>query len=643
MKSSVLVGITAPNFIWVCSLLLLVLPTIAFWALLRWQVRRAKKPLTTAAEGLKKVKIQHPPGPRRGLAAAAYEEVGRLFTQAELLRSAWEALSAVLVVRRGADDKDEYWLSESSSQALSEELLYDRQLNRNWYRAFPGILTGLGLLLTFIAILIALMDVKVGENNVVSGVGGLINGLSGKFVSSIVALFLATVFIVIEKYLLHGLSKARLELVGAVDSVFPRLSATHILAELKQDMAEQTLAFRQFNTDLSTRLKQSFSESMGPTLDRMVTAMDHISQLLRESENQKQESIVGSLQEMLEAVERSISATLHEMSGRFSDSLTGTTMAQFNNIADSLGGTANLLQNMNAQFQMTQTAMSDLVNLVKNSTVEQVALGKSQVEDLTAVLRQMMVQLSETANSSTAQMTRSLSGLMADLSSRVTELNQQMAQTLEENAKRAADAASTVINEAGAWSARNSEQLGAILEQQQAHLRNVKEVEDSLMSALGLFNDSLAQYATLNSALQKTAGEAAAMATAAAGAARSTQESQTALQQVAGYATAQAERLAEASRKQQEEWGSIHARMEQYQRLFAETERSARDLLDQITQFTNSHIDATRRRYDELLEMFNEHISSAVQKLGVSIKELEESLAQLGEVLEDLPNQLQRR
>ncbi|GEM_PF-4800078 len=60
MKSSVLVGITAPNFIWVCSLLLLVLPTIAFWALLRWQVRRAKKPLTTAAEGLKKVKIQHP-------------------------------------------------------------------------------------------------------------------------------------------------------------------------------------------------------------------------------------------------------------------------------------------------------------------------------------------------------------------------------------------------------------------------------------------------------------------------------------------------------------------------------------------------------------------------------------------------------
>lgn len=65
-------------------------------------------------------------------------------------------------------------------------------------------------------------------------------------------------------------------------------------------------------------------------------------------------------------------------------------------------------------------------------------------------------------------MSRTLTGLVADLSSRVIELNEQMARAVQENAARAAEAASTVIDQAGAWSTRNGEQIGALLQQQQA-------------------------------------------------------------------------------------------------------------------------------------------------------------------------------
>jgi hypothetical protein len=57
---------------------------------------------------------------------------------------------------------------------------------------------------TFIAILFALEGVNVqmkGGAEIVEGIGTLINGLAGKFLSSIVALFLAVSFSIVEKKL----------------------------------------------------------------------------------------------------------------------------------------------------------------------------------------------------------------------------------------------------------------------------------------------------------------------------------------------------------------------------------------------------------------------------------------------------------
>lgn len=65
--------------------------------------------------------------------------------------------------------------------------------------AARDIVTGFGLLITFVAILVALRDVNIDKNNEVQGLPNLIGGLSGKFVSSIAALLAATVYALIEK------------------------------------------------------------------------------------------------------------------------------------------------------------------------------------------------------------------------------------------------------------------------------------------------------------------------------------------------------------------------------------------------------------------------------------------------------------
>jgi hypothetical protein len=563
------------------------------------------------------------------------ERCRQLFEHPVSLASAWPTLESVLVRRRNAEDHDEFWLSEPAGHALSEEVLVGR-INRSFYSAFPGIVTGLGLLFTFVAILIALLGVREDpSSHVIRGVNDLIHGLSGKFVSSIVALLLATLFIFCEKSLFHGLDRARLALERALELVFPRLTPVQILTELQRDISEQTLGFRHFNTDLSGKLKQSFSESMGPTIQRMVETVEELNRLLRAAEAQKQESITGSLAAMLQRLEGSITSSLGQMGDRFSESLSGTAMDQFTKVSESLGGAAKVLENMNAQFQMTQSALADVVNLAKNSAVEQMTIGKTQVEGLTNVLSQMMVQLNETANTSTTRMTQALGALVVDLSTKVADLNSQMAKSVEENTSRASNAASTVIEQAGAWSSKSNEQLEQILERQKAHLQNVRDVEASLMSALELFDGSVRQFAALRDDLQTTAKETSAMATAAAGAARSTQESQKAFQQVAAYAGGQVERLAEANRSQQEVWESIRLRMEQYRTVFTQADKLAAGVLSQIAQGANAHIEVTAQKYDSLVKMFDEHISVVVQKLGGSIEELREYMEDLSEAVQE--------
>jgi hypothetical protein len=92
--------------------------------------------------------------------------------------------------------------SGRSLREVLPESLIKSHFNFGKYAAFPGILTGLGLMMTFLAILLALMGVSYNKSNPlepVHGIDVLINGLSGKFLSSIVALALSVWFTLAER------------------------------------------------------------------------------------------------------------------------------------------------------------------------------------------------------------------------------------------------------------------------------------------------------------------------------------------------------------------------------------------------------------------------------------------------------------
>jgi hypothetical protein len=632
-KTKMFGGLTAPWFAWIAAAVLLIGPLVAL-IILWWEVRSESSRLETATKRIDQLRARIPFDPRRGLSVAAFNQLAEIFPKSSPLNRPWNSFAADVVSRRQGTGEEQYWASESAENAFSVEVVYGSRINLGFFASLPGIVTGTGLLFTFLAILVALLDVNITKEQQITGLDLLIQSLSGKFVSSIAALLSATAFLFCERLLLHRLTRARLDLIGVLDAFVPKLTSARLLSEVQRDISEQSVAFRSFNADLSAKLKQGFSESLGPTIQRMVETIEELNNHLRAVESQKQDSITGSVSNLVQSLQQSITSSLQTMGDKFKESLSGSASAEFTKVTDSLGGAARLLESMNAQFMSTQTSMSELVHLAKSSTAEQLALGKTQVEDLTNVLRQFMVHLNESAGSSVSHMAATLTGVVHDLSNKVGELGVKMAETLHKNAEQASNTAAAVVDRADKWSSQSAQQLEHLIGQLESHSKNTKEIENTLMAALGLFNSSLSKYASLNDGLNRIANSVNAMASAAAGAAQSATESQRSLQQISVQTASQLERLAEANQRQQAVWIGIQESMKQFQTIFGQTERAASQLLNQISGHTTSYLEVTKKGYDEIVKVADEYFTQASRKLGASVNELDEYLQDLTETLE---------
>ncbi|MBK9307441.1 MAG: hypothetical protein IPM58_10230 [Nitrospira sp.] len=114
----------------------------------------------------------------------------------------------------------------SATDFFSFEALCADQFNIRFYRQLPSFLTGIGLLFTFVAILIGLS--KLHANGLhIEGIQGLINGLSGKFVTSIVGLACANAFTLLEHSVWHGLEGQHRTCLSLLDELFPQKVVDH--------------------------------------------------------------------------------------------------------------------------------------------------------------------------------------------------------------------------------------------------------------------------------------------------------------------------------------------------------------------------------------------------------------------------------
>jgi hypothetical protein len=194
------------------------------------------------------------------------------------LEQAWLHFRKTFVVERTAwFIEPRIFATRTAAEFFPRDLLNSR-LNLAFYHQFPSLITGIGLLLTFLAILIGLSKLHADGSHIV-GIQGLINGLAGKFLTSIVGLICANLFVLLEKSALHRLATTQQQFVTMIDELFPRKTMEQLLENFTPGTAATQVSTSAGVApgELGDRLAGTLSDRLSPTVAALRDAVEVLS------------------------------------------------------------------------------------------------------------------------------------------------------------------------------------------------------------------------------------------------------------------------------------------------------------------------------------------------------------------------------
>lgn len=158
-------------------------------------------------------------------------------------REWWQALEESFECYASANGREGWFITRPPAESMTEDDVISSLYHSSFYQVVPSILTALGLLATFIAILVALSGVTYDAQDPthpITGIDKLINGLAGKFLSSIVALILSVIFIFFEKKVCERqILRSYDRVIRRCKEILPFLSQPRILLDIQRLAASQ--------------------------------------------------------------------------------------------------------------------------------------------------------------------------------------------------------------------------------------------------------------------------------------------------------------------------------------------------------------------------------------------------------------------
>jgi len=333
---------------------------------------------------------------------------------------------------------------------FSEQAVVDLRLKTEFYKHLPGILTGLGIIGTFLGLIIGLRKFKIPAKieNVQIPLEQLIQSVGHAFYVSAAAIMLAMLFTWVEKSLVAARYRQVESLRELVDSMFKggageeyleRLvaagetsatQAAHIKNALVADLKEilTTLATQQIRAQahytgrMSVDVGKAVSESLGPPIEAIAKAVEGVSANQGEAVNK-----------MLTDVLASFSAQMREMFGGqmqgMSDLLRET--------SESMKATAlqfgQLAANMDAAGTNTVDAMGEkLGKALDGMEARQQAMNAQ----MSAFVQQIKALVGESQTESSRKLQEVLTSVGDQVAGVVAELRRQAEASAESQGKR---------------------------------------------------------------------------------------------------------------------------------------------------------------------------------------------------------------
>jgi hypothetical protein len=635
----------------------LVAVAIGMAIMLTWRIRRAESYLTSLTQAMTGFGEDALAKRRTGLTLATLDELrGRCEKLDEISLAWWTAIDSHIEQYTSPEEVEGWFLTETPREALPYETIVSRHFHSAIFSTFPGLLTGAGLTLTFVAILLALYGVHYDKANTVdpiTGIDTLINGLSGKFLSSIVALVFSILFTLYEKSVVRRLRTRYERMIAAVSQAIPSLSRSRILLDIQRFAAKQTVSVSHISSEIVDRLVGAFNAEVvpaladgmssgvaekmqsefRPTMQHMNDTLEGLKSAIVRLESQKQESVAGELRALMASLEESLVGALSRMGADFHSALTGAASQEFGNVQGTLEATRQMLSDMNTQFGAMQGAFSTIIEKAEKSTSDQMTTGREQTEALTALMNGLMMRMQESADQNLGNVRAQLTLVVSDLAERVGSLSGDMMAAADRVAKQAQTSANQVLDQTGEWSEATARRLEGLLANMEARSKDFQTAGQSLLTARDFLKDVIGQNAGALERMADASRQVQVYSTGLAG----QSEALKAISQLQSQVTAQ---LRDAS-------GSLRASSEQNEKLLAEYRRTFdgyKSVIDELDQSLGKVLGAIQsglrdynqsieNNFKEIVKISNPMISEAASFLQTQIAELSGQLEELSSVI----------
>jgi hypothetical protein len=278
------------------------------------------------------------------------------------LKTCWDEFSDTLHGQKKADSQgvmqvNRYRATALANSFFTEQIVISTPLKAEFFKHLPGILTGIGIIGTFLGLILGLFtfDVSKDPELVRTSLRNLLSSVGNAFVVSLAAIFLAMLITWLEKRAINRLYTELDELCGLIDSLFEAGAGEEYLQRLVDASETSATQAMQMKESIVTDLKQVLTELTNQQIAAMTANSSQLSQSIGDSITQ---GLVDPLTKISEAVQtvgnsqgEGVTKLLTDVMSRFVTEMDGMFGSQMRGMNEMLVQTASTIQDASQRFE----------------------------------------------------------------------------------------------------------------------------------------------------------------------------------------------------------------------------------------------------------------------------------------------------
>ncbi|MCG9714951.1 anti-phage defense ZorAB system protein ZorA, partial [Shewanella insulae] len=499
---------------------------------------------------------------------ADYYEFKEWMGQTDYLRDSWREFEETLLIP-GEDFDDEKQIilnTQLTAVHFNQKNILWHNVNMRFYNALPNMLTGLGIIGTFIGLAIGIYIAAPGLNSesiddAKNALNQLLSGASLAFFTSIAGLSTSLIFSVIEKKRIHKFNKLCQNLVAEIDARVEYFSAERLASKSLNEFQKQSLALESFANDLAV--------SLGQVIEQQVSR-----------------PMIAAINELKEEQKSANDETLEKLISEFSSSITGAA-------GEEMKAFASTMDSVSSNLESQMTAMT------KNQAEMQEA-SKQAVKDMAAAMTEGGKQIKEEIHDAVSSLS---DGISKSLDAVSVQLN-SAAEMLSEKLSESINSFDTVLDK-----------ITDVTQKYESISKNTSNLHEELNNSIEKANETVTLAGEVNAAFNDSIDELT-------GFTESVSNSSTSIKESTSQVSTFIENIESIHGSIKSHWDSYNERFESVDISLSNSISSLKEGLDGYANSTNDYVIGLDKHAAQVVQ----DLASAVQEVNDAIESINESL-----------------